>query len=146
MSEKVLDYPLTEAKAEIVDGERSQAAIVNQEPKGSVVNTISVKEVKEEIGKVKQCDCEPVDRPKRIYVDNIQTISGTILEDLKCGDVVVKHTVEGGKDLYHTYVVTHKQATGICITYFACGYLETISYDKIEGVWTFNSKDVWTAE
>ena len=43
---KVLDYPLTEAKAEIVDGERSQEAIVNTEPQGCIVDTALVKEIK----------------------------------------------------------------------------------------------------
>lgn len=84
--------------------------------------------------------------PLRVVVDDIQAISGDVLDDLECGDLVIKHTVESGKDLYHCYIVTHKQATGICMTYFACGYLETISYDKVDGVWTFNSKDVWQAE
>lgn len=143
--EKVLDYELTGTKTEVVNGGRSQEAIINQEPKESIVNTITVKEVDEKIGKIKQCECEG-DSPKRYHVDNIQTISGDILEKLQCGDVVVKHTVQSSKDLYHTYIVTHKQATGICLSYFAAGYLETISYDKIEGVWTYNSKDVWQAE
>ena len=145
MPEKVLDYKLTEAKAEIVDGERSQEAVVVQEPKENVVNTISVNEVKAEVKKVKSCECEG-DSPKRYYVDNIQAISGDILEKLQCGDVVVKHTVESSKDLYHTYIVTHRQATGICLSYFNAGYSETESYDKVEGVWTYNSKDVWQAE
>ena len=84
--------------------------------------------------------------PLRLVVDNMEAISGELLDDLECGDIVVKHSVEEGKDLYHTYMVSHKQATGICMTYSACGYLETISYDKVDGVWTFNSKDVWQAE
>ena len=84
--------------------------------------------------------------PLRVVVDDIQAISGDVLDDLECGDFVIKHTVESGKDLYHCYIVSHKQATGICMTYSACGYLETISYDKVDGVWTFNSKDVWQAE
>ena len=81
-----------------------------------------------------------------IETDDIEHLSQKACEQLKCGDVVVKLTIDDGKKLYHTYQVSHKQATGLCITYFACGYLETISYDKIEGVWTFNSKDVWQAE
>ena len=86
--------------------------------------------------------------PLRIVVEasEMQTIPSALLDDLECGDIVVKHTVESGKDLYHCYMVTHKQATGICISYNTTGYSETISYDKIEGVWTFNSKDVWQAE
>ena len=84
--------------------------------------------------------------PLRIETDDIENLSGSVLDDLDCGDYVVKVTKEDGKVLKHTYVVTHKQETGICMTYFACGYLETISYDKVDGVWAFNSKDVWQAE
>ena len=81
-----------------------------------------------------------------IKTDDVEKLSQEACECLSCGDVVVKVTVEGGKVLEHTYQVTHKQATGLCFSYFAAGYLETISYDKIDGVWTFNSKDVWQAE
>lgn len=84
--------------------------------------------------------------PLQIVVDDIEKISAEALEDLECGDVVVKETLEDGKVLHHAYLVTHKQATGICISYNTTGYSETISYDKIDGVWTFNSKDVWQAE
>ena len=86
--------------------------------------------------------------PLRIVVEasEMESIPSYLLDDLECGDQVVKHTVEGGKDLYHYYVVSHKQATGICISYNTTGYSETLSYDKIDGVWTFNSKDVWQAE
>ena len=81
-----------------------------------------------------------------IETDNIQALSQDACECLHCGDVVVKKTVEGGKELFHTYQVSHKQKTGLCITYAAAGYLETVSYDKIDGVWTYNSTDVWQAE
>lgn len=81
-----------------------------------------------------------------IETDDVEKLSQKACEQLKCGDVVVKLTISEGKKLYHTYQVSHKQATGLCFTYSACGYLETISYDKIDGVWTFNSKDVWQAE
>lgn len=84
--------------------------------------------------------------PKRVEVDNMEQIDGAILEELQCGDIVVKKTKEGKKDLFHTYIVSHKQATGICISYNTTGYSDTYSYDKIEGVWTFNSKDVWQAQ
>ena len=47
MPEKVLDYPLTEAKATTVDGPREQKAVVNQEPKENITNTVLVEEVKE---------------------------------------------------------------------------------------------------
>ena len=143
--DKLLDYKLTEAKAELVKGEQSQSAIVNQEAKENITNTITVDEVKE-LDKKNQCQCEHFDTPRRYYVDDIKAISGELLEKLECGDVVVKHTIESSKDLYHCYFVTHKQATGICLSYFNAGYSETQSYDKIEGVWTYNSQDVWSSE
>lgn len=86
--------------------------------------------------------------PLRVMVEasEMEEIAGSVLDDLECGDIVVKHTIEDGKDLYHSYFVSHKQATGICLSYNTTGYSETISYDKVDGVWTFNSKDVWQAE
>jgi len=127
-----LDYKLTEAKAETVDGERSQAAIVNQPAKENLTNTITVEEVKGFV----------FDSPKRHHTNNIQKLPGDLLDVLECGDIVVKHTNE----LKHTYIVTHKQETGICLSYFNAGYSETVSYDKVEGVWTYNSTDVWNSE
>ena len=87
-------------------------------------------------------------RGSAVYIEasDMQKIPGNILDALNCGDFVIKHTVEGGKDLYHYYAVSHKQETGICITYNTTGYSETISYDKVDGVWTFNSQDVWQAQ
>lgn len=84
--------------------------------------------------------------PMRVETDDIENMSGDILEQLQCGDQVIKLTIEDGKELRHTYIVTHKQATGICISYNTTGYSDTYSYDKVDGVWTFNSKDVWQAE
>lgn len=81
-----------------------------------------------------------------VYTSDIEKLSQNALNSLNCGDCVIKETTEGGKLLLHCYIVTHKQETGICMSYFNAGYLETISYDKIDGVWTFNSKDVWSAE
>ena len=81
-----------------------------------------------------------------ILTDDIQHLSAEACEKLQCGDKVVKLTVEGDKELYHTYFVTHKQATGMCITYFACGYLETISFDKVDGEWQAGEKEVWQAQ
>ena len=84
--------------------------------------------------------------PLRIVVSDMENISGELLDDLECGDIVVKETIESGKVLHHCYIVSHKQATGICISYNTTGYSDTYSYDKIDGVWTFNSKDVWSKE
>ena len=81
--------------------------------------------------------------PKRFEVDDIENIDGDILDELKCGDIVAKMT----GDMKHSYHVSYKEEQhGICLTYDACGYLETISYDYTDGEWVFNSKDVWSAE
>lgn len=78
--------------------------------------------------------------------DDIEHLPAEVLDDLDVGDCVIKVT---GKQK-HLYQVTYKgegSGEGICITYFACGYLETISYDrKDDGTWEYNSKDVWQAE
>ena len=81
----------------------------------------------------------------KVETDDIEKLSQEVLDELECGDVVVKIT---GKQK-HAYQVSYKgegSGEGICITYVACGYIETISYDNVDGVWTFNSKDVWQAE
>lgn len=71
--------------------------------------------------------------------DDIEHLSDSVLNELKCGDIITKQT----GNLKHTYVVSYKEEKhGICLSYFACGYLETISYDYINGHWVFNSKDV----
>lgn len=70
---------------------------------------------------------------------DIEHLSDAFIDRLKCGDILTKQT----GNLKHTYVVTYKEEKhGICISYFACGYLETISYDYTAGHWVFNSKDV----
>ena len=84
--------------------------------------------------------------PLMIVVDDMEKISGEVLDDLECGDRVIKETIEDGKILHHCYIVSHKQETGICISYNTTGYSDTYSYDKVDGVWVFNSKDVWQAE
>lgn len=81
--------------------------------------------------------------PRRIEVANIEAMEDDQLTMLKCGDVVVKQTA----NMRHCYTVTYKEDNvGICLSYYAAGYLETISYDFVENHWVFNSKDVWQAE
>ncbi len=80
--------------------------------------------------------------PLRVVVDDITAISGRTLEDLQCGDLVVKETIEDGKALHHCYIVSHRQATGMCLTYADASCVETVSYDKVDGVWTYNSTDI----
>ena len=79
-----------------------------------------------------------------VFTSNIENLSQEALNSLECGDCVVKKTIEGGKELRHTYVVTHKQATGMCITYHDASCIETVSYDfnTETNKWEYNSTDV----
>ena len=79
--------------------------------------------------------------------DEIESLPQELLEALDCGDTIIKCTLIDGKVFKHLYKVSFKaDGVGLCFTYTACGYIETISYDKTDGVWVFNSKDVWQAE
>lgn len=83
--------------------------------------------------------------PLMVETDDIEHLPAEVLNDLDVGDVIVKKT--GNQK--HLYQVTYKGegvGEGICMSYFACGYLETISYDLTENGWAFNSKDVWQAQ
>ena len=75
---------------------------------------------------------------KRIFVKDITNLTNDQIEVLQCGDEVIKVDNTGK----HTYIVTYKKDdTGICLTYFDATYVETVSYDLIDGVWTYNSID-----
>lgn len=73
-----------------------------------------------------------------LVVGDITALTAEQLDALKAGDVVVKTT----DNLKHAYKVTFRNDTGICITYADAENVETVSYDKIEGVWTYNSTDI----
>ena len=75
----------------------------------------------------------------KIETSNIEQLTDEQLSSLKVGDVVRKKT--GNQE--HCYIVTYKEENhGICLSYFAAGYTETISYDFTNNHWIFNSKDV----
>lgn len=74
-----------------------------------------------------------------IEASNITALSDDELNALKVGDVVQKITGEQK----HCYIVSYKQEEhGICLTYVDAGYMETVSYDYIDGHWVYNSTDV----
>lgn len=76
-----------------------------------------------------------------IEVENIKAIPSSVLEDLNCGDTVVKN--ENGNK--HAYVVTYKEHhQGICLTYVDASMCETQSYDYVTDTWTYNSQDTFT--
>ena len=77
-----------------------------------------------------------------IEVTDITKLTAEQLDALQVGDKVVKVT---GTDK-HLYLVTYKATTGggICLSYNAAGYGETVSYDRTESGWAYNSTDVKT--
>jgi len=77
-----------------------------------------------------------------VEVTDITAIDGKILDGLKVGNKVVKVT---GTDK-HLYLVTYKaeEGGGICLSYNAAGYGETVSYDRTESGWAYNSTDIKT--
>ena len=77
-----------------------------------------------------------------IEVSDITKLTAEQLDGLNVGDKVVKVT---GTDK-HLYLVTYKATTGggICLSYNAAGYGETVSYDRTESGWAYNSTDVKT--
>ena len=76
--------------------------------------------------------------PQVVVVDGMTAISGTILDKLKAGDVVVKRDSSGD----HSYRVSFLGTGGMCLTYSDCENVETVAYNKVEGVWTYDSTDV----
>ena len=75
-----------------------------------------------------------------IEVENIEALTNEQLDSLNVGDTVIKIT---GKQR-HLYFVTYKgegPGEGICLSYNAAGYGETVAYDRIENGWQFNSTD-----
>ena len=77
-----------------------------------------------------------------IEVTDITKLTAEQLDGLNVGDKVVKVTVTDK----HLYLVTYKATTGggICLSYNAAGYGETVSYDRTESGWAYNSTDVKT--
>lgn len=73
----------------------------------------------------------------------ITELSDDVLNKLKVGDMIAKKT--GNQK--HNYIVTYKEEKhGICLSYYAAGYIETVSYDYTNGHWVYNSTDVFNAD
>lgn len=74
-----------------------------------------------------------------IEAADITALTDAQLDALKVGDKVVKVT---GTDK-HLYVVTYKAETGggLCLSYFDAVNTETVSYDRTESGWAYNSTD-----
>lgn len=83
---------------------------------------------------------ELVSRAVPVEVADITAIDGAILDALQCGDRVVKVT---GKQK-HLYTVSYKgegAGEGLCLTYADASGVETVSYDRTESGWAYNSTD-----
>ena len=73
----------------------------------------------------------------------ITELSDDVLNKLKVGDMIAKKT----GNMKHNYIVTYKEEKhGICLSYYACGYLETVSYDYTDGHWVYNTTDVFNGD
>ena len=74
----------------------------------------------------------------RFEVADITAIDPEILEALRPGDMVIKIT-----DTHkHSYRVSYKGATGLCLTYSDCENVETVAYEKTGDVWAYDSTDI----
>ena len=72
-----------------------------------------------------------------VTVTDIKAIPSATINKLDCGDIVLKKDASG----YHAYIVSFRNATGICLTYTDAYCVETQSYDKVGQNWVYNSED-----
>lgn len=77
-----------------------------------------------------------------IEVTDITKLTNAQLDALAVGDKVVKIT--GAEK--HLYLVSYKadEGGGICLTYTDASRVETVSYDRTESGWAYNSTDTTT--
>lgn len=101
--------------------------LVFRKPKGSDITELNKKidEVKDE-------------SIAHIEVSDIKGLTDNQCELLRPGDIVVKKT---GTDK-HSYRVSYKGPTGLCLTYADCENVETVAYEKGEDGWAWDSTDI----
>ena len=76
---------------------------------------------------------------KKLVVANITEMTDYQINNLECGELVLKNT----NGQYHCYKVSYKQnGVGICLTYTDASVVETVSYDYTNKHWVYNSTDV----
>ena len=76
-----------------------------------------------------------------LIVADITALSSTQLDALNPGGVVVKQT----GNQFHAYIVSYKgngSGEGLCLTYADASTVETVSYDRTESGWVYNSTDI----
>lgn len=83
---------------------------------------------------------EILNSPVGVEVEDITAVSADVLDSLECGDVVVKKT----GNQRHAYLVSYKgdgAGEGMCLTYTDASVVETVSYDRTDEGWAYNSTD-----
>ena len=104
--------------------------------KGSFYSSLAVKQLL-----VKFIELMSEEAVVKAEVSDIKALSPEVLDSLEVGDVVQKIT----DNQKHCYIVSYKgegSGEGICLTYCAAGYMETVSYDRSGSSWVYNSTDV----
>lgn len=76
--------------------------------------------------------------PVMITVTDITGLTAQQLDALRASDRVNKVDITG----VHSYCVSYKSDNGLCLTYTDCENVETVAYEIVEGVWTYQSTDV----
>ena len=72
-----------------------------------------------------------------VTVTDIKAIPSATINKLDFGDIVLKKDASG----YHAYIISFKNATGICLTYTDAYCVETQSQHKVGQNWVYNSED-----
>lgn len=101
--------------------------LVFRKPQGSDITELNKKidEVKDE-------------SVAHIQVSDIKALTDDQCELLRPGDMVIKVT-----DTHkHSYRVSYKGATGLCLTYSDCDNVETVAYEKGNDGWAWDSTDI----
>ena len=73
----------------------------------------------------------------RITVEDVKTLTGSQIDSLSTGDVVIKS--KDGKS--HAYTVTYKKADEMCLVYADHENIEEVYYEKQLNVWTYVQTD-----
>lgn len=73
-----------------------------------------------------------------LEVTDITALTKAQIEGLKAGDMVLKKDATG----VHSYRVSYKSTTGLCLTYSDCENVETVAYEKSGSTWAYDSTDV----
>ena len=116
-------------------------AIVSVNPSKVLQINVVFEEQEDEVGNVfygiKTATYEYKGGQDSVIVTDIKNIPSATIKKLQCGDIVLKKDSSG----YHAYIVSFRNATGICLTYTDASCIETQSYDKVGQNWVYNSED-----